>query len=103
MHIPTHTNNPHNKIAYIEFGDDNSMKAGLAKHMASLKDGTVPEVSQAREKEAREHYHRGSGRGRGGRGTGFAARGFAAAGLTKRNNNDEGGGGPKSANADSSA
>jgi len=72
------------KIAYVEFGDEEAMRAGLEKHAEKLKD-TVPEVKQATPPEER---HAGGprggppGRGRGGRG-GFAARGFAAAGLTK--------------------
>ncbi|KAI0029668.1 hypothetical protein K488DRAFT_35706, partial [Vararia minispora EC-137] len=71
------------KIAYVEFGDEESMKAGLEKHSEKLNDA-VPEVKQA-DREPREG---GSfrGRGRGGRG-GYAARTFAAGGLTR-------GGGP---------
>ncbi|KAG5220536.1 Ser/Thr protein [Salix suchowensis] len=79
------------RIAYVEFGDEEAMKAGLEKHAEKLKD-TTPEVKQAQEREARGEPHRGRGRGRGG----FAARGLAAAGLTRggfhgpRSNADEG-------------
>ncbi|KAF8351095.1 Ser/Thr protein phosphatase, partial [Amanita rubescens] len=76
--IPTpYTGRP--KVAFVEFGDEEAMKAGLEKHAEKLKDIT-PEVKQATDKESRgEHPFRG-GRGRG---RGFAARGFAAAGLTR--------------------
>ncbi|KAI0057721.1 hypothetical protein BV25DRAFT_1994756 [Artomyces pyxidatus] len=70
------------KIAYVEFGDEEAMKAGLEKHAEKLNDAT-PEVKQA-DREPREFRGGFRGRGRGG----FAARGFAAAGLTR-------GGGPK--------
>ncbi|KAK0467792.1 uncharacterized protein EV420DRAFT_1625906 [Desarmillaria tabescens] len=79
-------NNRMQKIAYIEFGDEDAMKAGLEKHAEKLKD-TVPEVKQATDKETRQSEsasHRGRGSGGRGRGGGFAARGFAAAGLTRR-------------------
>jgi len=71
------------KIAYVEFGDEEAMRAGLEKHAEKLKD-TVPEVKQATPPEERHAGGirggpPGRGRGRGG----FAARGFAAAGLTK--------------------
>ncbi|KAJ7645955.1 Ser/Thr protein phosphatase [Mycena polygramma] len=75
------------RLGYIEFGDEEAMRAGLEKHLPKIKD-TVPEVKQATDRESRgEAPHRGGGglgRGRGGRGGGgFAARGFAAAGLTR--------------------
>ncbi|KAK0206028.1 hypothetical protein DFS33DRAFT_1311797 [Desarmillaria ectypa] len=79
-------NNRMQKIAYIEFGDEEAMKAGLEKHAEKLKD-TIPEVKQATDKETRHSEgasHRGRGSGGRGRGGGFAARGFAAAGLTRR-------------------
>ncbi|KAK0242204.1 hypothetical protein EDD85DRAFT_876574 [Armillaria nabsnona] len=79
-------NNRMQKIAYIEFGDEEAMKAGLEKHAEKLKD-TIPEVKQATDKETRQSEsasHRGRGSGGRGRGGGFAARGFAAAGLTRR-------------------
>ncbi|KAF7984881.1 hypothetical protein HWV62_10869 [Athelia sp. TMB] len=71
------------KIAYVEFGDEEAMRAGLEGHAEKLKD-TVPEVKQATPPEERGAGgpRGGPGRGRGGRG-GYAARGFAAAGLTK--------------------
>jgi len=81
------------KMAYIEFGDEQTMNAGLEKHLEKLKD-TVPEVKQATDKESRNaESMRGGFTGRGGRGRGFAARGFAAAGLTRppRPHGDEGG------------
>ncbi|KAI0051455.1 hypothetical protein FA95DRAFT_1554545 [Auriscalpium vulgare] len=85
------------KIAYVEFGDEDAMKAGLEKHGETLNDGT-PEVKQA-DREPRE-YHGGGfrgGRGRGGpRGSAFATRGFMAAGLMR-------GGGPPSGNAERKA
>ncbi|KAI0786516.1 hypothetical protein C8Q75DRAFT_893207 [Abortiporus biennis] len=82
------------KMAYIEFGDEEAMKAGLEKHAEKLND-SVPEVKQATDKESRNaEAMRGTFPGRGrGRG-GFAARGFAAAGLTRgppRTGGEEGG------------
>jgi hypothetical protein len=92
-------------MAYVEFGDEEAMKAGLEKRadvspydylccssltmltraMQRLNDA-VPEVKQAtdretRNAEAQQTGFRGGpfGRGRGG----YAARGFAAAGLTR--------------------
>ncbi|KAJ7478627.1 Ser/Thr protein phosphatase [Mycena galericulata] len=84
---PPFVGRPH-RLAYIEFGDEEAMRAGLEKHLPKIKD-TVPEVKQATDRESRgEPPHRGGpGRGRGGRGGGggggYAARGFAAAGLTR--------------------
>ncbi|KAJ7647912.1 Ser/Thr protein phosphatase [Roridomyces roridus] len=74
------------RLGYIEFGDEEAMRAGLDKHLPKIKD-IVPEVKIATDRESRgEPPHRGGpGRGRGGRGGGggYAARGFAAAGLTR--------------------
>ncbi|RXW21172.1 hypothetical protein EST38_g4664 [Candolleomyces aberdarensis] len=67
------------RLAYVEFGDEEAMKAGLEKHAAKLKD-TTPEVKQAIDRETRESFRGGRGRGRG---LGFAARGLSAAGLTR--------------------
>ncbi|OSX60610.1 hypothetical protein POSPLADRAFT_1171705 [Postia placenta MAD-698-R-SB12] len=74
------------KMMYVEFGDEDAMKAGLAKQGEKLKD-VIPELKQATDKESRAAENGGpprgfGGRGRGGRG-GYAARGFAAAGLTR--------------------
>ncbi|KAJ7033449.1 Ser/Thr protein phosphatase [Mycena alexandri] len=90
------------RVGYIEFGDEEAMRAGLEKHLPKIKD-TVPEVKQATDNrpERGDAPHRvGPGRGRGGRGGGggggFASRGFAAAGLTRgapRAGGDAGGGG----------
>ncbi|KAF9553615.1 hypothetical protein CPC08DRAFT_767388, partial [Agrocybe pediades] len=101
----TRVNMPHPfagkpRLAYVEFGDEEAMKAGLEKHQATLKD-TTPDVKQATDRESRgpnqnnsdspsPYNNRGGfgGRGRGrGAGGGFAARGLSAAGLTR-------GGGP---------
>ncbi|TBU27712.1 hypothetical protein BD309DRAFT_907622 [Dichomitus squalens] len=85
------------KMCYVEFGDEEAMKAGLAKNGQTLNDCT-PELKQATDKESRNADGGGrggpfAGRGRGGRG-GFAARGFASAGLMTR------GGGPVRTNGD---
>ncbi|KAH7921711.1 hypothetical protein BV22DRAFT_1038311 [Leucogyrophana mollusca] len=71
------------KLAYVEFGDEETMKVGLEKNAQKLGDAPV-DVKQATDREERGERggSRGGPRGRGGRG-GFAARGFAAAGLTK--------------------
>ncbi|TFY79176.1 hypothetical protein EWM64_g4836 [Hericium alpestre] len=45
------------RIAYVEFGDEDAMKAGLEKHAEKLNDA-IPEVKQA-DREPRE-YHEGS-------------------------------------------
>ncbi|KAL0949104.1 hypothetical protein HGRIS_009193 [Hohenbuehelia grisea] len=91
------SNRPY-RIAFIDFGDEEAMNAGLQKHAEKILD-TVPEVKQATDRDARgSDGPRGRGRGRGGA---FAARGFAAAGLTRgsfhgRNNAPASGGdGPK--------
>lgn len=68
------------KLAYVEFGDEEAMRAGLEKHAEKLKD-TTPEVKQALDRESRESFRGGRGRGRGGHG--FVARGLSAAGLTR--------------------
>jgi len=83
----TRVNLPHNfpgkaKLAYVEFGDEEALKAGLDKHEESLKD-TVPEVKQAVDREQRgEQSYRGFRGRRGGLGN-FATRGLLAAGLTR--------------------
>ncbi|KAJ7584685.1 hypothetical protein C8J56DRAFT_789589 [Mycena floridula] len=83
------------RVAYVEFGDEEAMRAALSKHAEKLKD-QVPEVMQATDKGDRDGAsHRGRGRG-GGRGGGFAARGLSAAGLVSKG---RGGDGPKSAGA----
>ncbi|KAI0772548.1 hypothetical protein BD413DRAFT_612688 [Trametes elegans] len=83
------------KMCYVEFGDEDAMKAGLARQGEKLNDA-VPELKQATDKESRaaENGQRGGFAGRGPRGRGgFAARGFASAGLTR-------GGAPGRANGD---
>jgi len=79
--------------AFVEFGDEEAMRAGLAKHEEKLK-GVVPMVTQAEDREPREYSNFSGGgfrgRGRGGRGGGgFAARGFAAAGLTRSHSDNK--------------
>ncbi|KAJ6534023.1 hypothetical protein DFH09DRAFT_993244 [Mycena vulgaris] len=73
------------RLGYVEFGDEEAMRAGLEKHLPKIKD-TVPEVKQATERADPPHRGGGPVRGRGrggGGGGGYAARGFAAAGLTR--------------------
>ncbi|KAJ3891129.1 hypothetical protein GG344DRAFT_47945 [Lentinula edodes] len=75
------------KLAYIEFGDEETMRRGLERSGQSL-NGSIPELKQAtdretREREQRERARSGSFRGRGRGGGGFASRGLAAAGLTR--------------------
>ncbi|KAI0346940.1 hypothetical protein BDW22DRAFT_1351248 [Trametopsis cervina] len=75
------------KMAYVEFGDEEAMKAGLEKRADKLNDA-IPEVKQATDRETRNAEGGGGFRGGmfGGRSRGrggFAARGFAAAGLTR--------------------
>jgi predicted phosphodiesterase len=72
------------KIAYVEFGDEDAMRAGLENRAAKLKE-TIPDVVQATDRETRQAESQGRGRGRG-RGS-FVARGFAAAGLTHKSKN----------------
>jgi hypothetical protein len=110
VHFPGPLNGRDRKIAYVEFGDEETMKAGLEKHKevcstVSLSmrstdcifsfqelNGGTPEVKQS-DRERDYHTFRG-GRGRGGhhRG-GFARRGFAEVGLVR-------GGTPKTTNGD---
>ncbi|KAM6495516.1 Ser/Thr protein phosphatase [Amanita muscaria] len=91
--IPTPYPGKPNKVAFVEFGDEDAMKNGLEKHAEKLKD-TIPEVKQASDKESRTDHH--SLRGpRGGRRGGYVARGLSAAGLTRRHDNrDSGEAGP---------
>ncbi|THV04486.1 hypothetical protein K435DRAFT_850754 [Dendrothele bispora CBS 962.96] len=113
------------KLAYIEFGDEEGMRKGL--EVGSVESGrklngeTPQTVTQAtdkgeREREQRERgdsqagqqrdgnfgtfSRRGGGRGRGGHG-GFASRGLAAAGLTRggRSGSNAGSGGESAAPA----
>ncbi|PPR01787.1 hypothetical protein CVT24_001702 [Panaeolus cyanescens] len=89
------------RLAYVEFGDEEAMKAGLEKHASTFKDSN-PEVKQATDREQRgEPFGRGfGGRGRGGRGgPGFAARGLSAAGLTRGSPRGGGGGDANGAKA----
>ncbi|KAF6762546.1 Ser/Thr protein phosphatase [Ephemerocybe angulata] len=67
------------RLAYVEFGDEDAMKAGFEKHSEKLKD-IIPEVKQAIDRDNRDSF-RGRGRGRGG--SGFATRGLAATGLIR--------------------
>jgi len=71
------------KIAYVEFGDEEAMKAALEGHAETLH-GVTPEVKQAAERDSRDTGFRGRGgggpRGRGG----FFSRNLAAAGLARR-------------------
>ncbi|KAG1787648.1 uncharacterized protein HD556DRAFT_1246452 [Suillus plorans] len=74
---------PHHRVrplAYVEFGDDETMKAGLDKNDEKMGEGTVS-VQIATDRE--ERADRGVRGGPRGRGRGFAARNFAAAGLTR--------------------
>ncbi|KAJ3905244.1 hypothetical protein F5879DRAFT_753897 [Lentinula edodes] len=95
------------KLAYVEFGDEETMRRGLERSGQSL-NGNIPELKQATDRETREREQReraasqsapdsvtsptnsqahpergGSFRGRGRGGGGFASRGLAAAGLTR--------------------
>ena len=110
VNFPSPYNGRERKFAYVEFGDEDAMKAGLEKHgevclTLSFRsfcrsnpmtvfhpqelNGGKPEVKRS-ERDPREHHHyRGRG-GRGGpRGGAFARRGFAYAGLVRE------GGAPK--------
>lgn len=84
---PAHANRPQ-RIAYVEFGDEEAMKEGLSKHSEKLKDYS-PHVVIAEDRETRGS---GSFRGGRGRGGGFAHRAVAAAGLVRKRENNEGGG-----------
>jgi len=87
VNYPNNFAGKNGKMAYVEFGDEEAMKAGLEKHAERLNDA-IPEVKQATDRETRNAEGQGPFRGGpfGGRGRGrggFAARGFAAAGLTR--------------------
>jgi len=98
VNFPAPINGQDRRIAYVEFGDEEAMKAGLDKHAEKLGDG-IPEVKQSDER----HNFGGHRGGRGGRGGfrgggfggrgGFANRGLSAAGLVR-------GSGPPKANGD---
>ncbi|KAF9268380.1 hypothetical protein L218DRAFT_893393 [Marasmius fiardii PR-910] len=87
------------KLAYVEFGDEEAMKLGFSSHAEKLNDA-IPDLKQATDRETREKEREqnaagggfnpnpafssgrgGRGRGRGGQG-GYASRGLAMAGLT---------------------
>ncbi|KIJ32329.1 hypothetical protein M422DRAFT_184543 [Sphaerobolus stellatus SS14] len=74
------------RVAFIEFGDEEAMKGGLAKHAEKLKDQVI-NVTIADERERERPSDRGGfggrGGGRGGRGGGFAQRAAAQAGLVR--------------------
>ncbi|KAI9466588.1 hypothetical protein BJY52DRAFT_1232967 [Lactarius psammicola] len=70
------------KIAYVEFGDEEAMKAGLDKRAEKLGDG-VPEVKRADNEQRSYSGFRGGRGGRGGFRGGFASRGLSAAGLVR--------------------
>jgi len=76
VHYPQSIAGKAQKIAYVEFGDEEAMKAALEGHAETLQ-GLVPEVKQALD---REGGYRGRGGGSRGR---FISRGLAAAGLAK--------------------
>ncbi|KAI0269422.1 hypothetical protein BC834DRAFT_820350 [Gloeopeniophorella convolvens] len=82
VNFPNTNNGRERKIAYVEFGDEDAMKAGLDKHAEKLNDG-VPEVKRASDRDSRDFGSFRGGRGRGGPRGGFAHRGFAAAGLVR--------------------
>ncbi|KZT20617.1 hypothetical protein NEOLEDRAFT_1140444 [Neolentinus lepideus HHB14362 ss-1] len=98
VHYPASYAGKNQKMAFVEFGDEEAMKAGLEKHAEKLKD-TIPEVKQASDREPRDNAFRGGRGWRGGRG-GFAARGLSQAGLT-RGGPPHMEGGEKKANGDS--
>ncbi|KAI0250535.1 hypothetical protein BJV78DRAFT_1218426 [Lactifluus subvellereus] len=80
--LPAPVNGRERKFAYVEFGEEDTMKAGLEKHGEKMNEGVV-EVTRATDRDSRDF---GSYRGRGGRGGprgGFAHRGFAAVGLVR--------------------
>ncbi|TFK56295.1 hypothetical protein OE88DRAFT_1622507 [Heliocybe sulcata] len=82
VHYPLNFAGKAQKMAFVEFGDEDAMKAALEKRAEKLKD-TVPEVKQASDREPRDNAgFRGGRGGRGARG-GFAARGLSQAGLTR--------------------
>lgn len=107
MNFPPPFGGRDRKIAYVEFGDEEAMKAGLEKHdevcqvhslflventdpsmLKKLGEG-VPEVKRADNEQRSYSSFRGGRGGRGFRGGGFAGRGLSAAGLVGR------GGAPK--------
>jgi len=80
--LPAPLNGRERKIAYVEFGEEDAMKAGLEKNGEKMNEGVV-DVMRATERDSRDY----SGfRGRGGRGGprgAFAHRSFATAGLVR--------------------
>jgi len=74
---PTHAGKAQ-KIAYVEFGDEEAMKAALAGHAETLH-GVVPEVKQAADRDSNAFRGRGGSGGK----SRFFSRNLAAAGLAK--------------------
>ncbi|KZV86840.1 hypothetical protein EXIGLDRAFT_741512 [Exidia glandulosa HHB12029] len=84
---PAPPNRP-TRIVYVEFGDEEAMKAGQTKHAEKIKD-MEPRVVVAEDRSdgpGSQGTLRGRGRGRGG---GFAHRGLAAAGLAPKARHDD--------------
>jgi hypothetical protein len=103
INFPSSYNGRERKIAYVEFGDEETMKAGLEKHeevclvlschspycsnpmtvfYPQELNGGKPEVKRSDRDHPREH-HNYRGRGRGGPRGAFVRRGFASAGLVR--------------------
>ncbi|KAJ3755413.1 hypothetical protein EV360DRAFT_49803 [Lentinula raphanica] len=69
------------KLAYVEFGDEATMKRGLERTgQVNHPNLLILYATNGRERSGSSH---GRGRGRGGGGGGFVSRGLAAAGLTR--------------------
>ncbi|KAH7888130.1 hypothetical protein F5I97DRAFT_1865837 [Phlebopus sp. FC_14] len=99
---PNNMHGRNQKLAYVDFADDEAMKAGLEKNNEKINDASAEvKIATDREDRADRGGGRGGSRGRGGRG-GYAARNLAAAGLTRgsRVNGEVRGSGENSKTAD---
>lgn len=88
VNTPQPFHNRGHRIAYVEFADEDKMKAGLEKNNEKIKDMTI-EVKIAHDRGEGGERGRGGPRGRG-RG-GYASRALGAAGMSKRNGDARGG------------
>ncbi|KIK70083.1 hypothetical protein GYMLUDRAFT_34546 [Collybiopsis luxurians FD-317 M1] len=128
IHFPSSTGAGRaQKLAYVEFGDEETMRRGLER-TGQMLNGAVPNLQQATDRETREKEQReraasassqvpdgvtspttsqpptgpersGSFRGRGRGGGAYASRGLAAAGLTRGGAAGRGGGGSGNASS----
>ncbi|KAI6046530.1 hypothetical protein EDC04DRAFT_2628132 [Pisolithus marmoratus] len=96
INIPPPLHGREQRIAYVEFVDEDKMKAGLEKNNEKIKDMTI-EVQIAVDSSERGGRGRPRGRGRGG----YSSRVLGAAGMARRNGDVRSGSGDNKTGGDS--